>query len=211
MKKALALVITLVMAFTLIGCGGNGGSKTKTEPKADVAAPNVSSQVKTAGEKPGKILIAYYSKTGNTRSVANEIQKNVGGDLFEIKTTHSYHEEYQATTTQAKNEKNNNFRPQLAAKVPNMNSYDVIFVGYPIWWGTMPMGVFSFLEQHNFAGKTVIPFCTHGGSGLSDSVNDIKKTLPQANVLPGFALRGSEAGKSQTEIAGWLKNIGMAK
>ena len=211
MKKALALVITLVMAFTLIGCGGNGGSKTKTEPKADVAAPNVSSQVKTAGEKPGKILIAYYSKTGNTRSVANEIQKNVGGDLFEIKTTHSYPEEYQATTAQAKNEKNNNIRPQLAAKVPNMNSYDVIFVGYPIWWGTMPMGVFSFLEQHNFAGKTVIPFCTHGGSGLSDSVNDIKKTLPQANVLPGFALRGSEAGKSQTEIAGWLKNIGMAK
>ena len=134
MKKALALVITLVMAFTLIGCGGNGGSKTKTEPKADVAAPNVSSQVKTAGEKPGKILIAYYSKTGNTRSVANEIQKNVGGDLFEIKTTHSYPEEYQATTAQAKNEKNNNIRPQLAAKVPNMNSYDVIFVGYPIWW-----------------------------------------------------------------------------
>ena len=211
MKKVLALVTTLIMALTLVGCGGNDGSKTKTEPKADVAAPNVSSQVTKTGEKPGKILIAYYSRTGNTRSVAQEIQKNVGGDLFEIKTTNTYPEEYQATTEQAKTEKNNNFRPELAAKVPNIDSYDVIFVGYPIWWGTMPMGVFSFLEQHNLAGKTVIPFCTHGGSGLGDNVSDIKKSLPQANVLPGFALRGSEAGKSQTEIANWLKSIGMAK
>ena len=211
MKKVLALVTTLIMALTLVGCGGNDGSKTKTEPNADVAAPNVSSQVTKTGEKPGKILIAYYSRTGNTRSVAQEIQKNVGGDLFEIKTTNTYPEEYQATTEQAKTEKNNNFRPELAAKVPNIDSYDVIFVGYPIWWGTMPMGVFSFLEQHNLAGKTVIPFCTHGGSGFGDSVSDIKKTSPQANVVQGLALRGSEAGKSQTEIANWLKSIGMAK
>ena len=211
MKKVLALVTTLIMAFTLIGCGGNGGSKAGISSNAKVATPSESSQVKPAGEKTGEILIAYYSRTGNTRNVANEIQKNVGGDLFEIKTTNTYPEEYQATTEQAKTEKNNNFRPELAAKVPNIDSYDVIFVGYPIWWGTMPMGVFSFLEQHNFAGKTVIPFCTHGGSGLSDSVSDIKKTSPQANVVQGLALRGSEAGKSQTEIANWLKSIGMAK
>lgn len=211
MKKVLAVVTTLIMAFTLMGCGAYSNSKTKTELKADVAAPNVSSQVTQTGEKTRKILIAYYSRTGNTRNVAQEIQKNVGGDLFEIKTTNTYPEEYQATTEQAKTEKNNNFRPQLAAKVPNIDSYDVIFVGYPIWWGTMPMGVFSFLEQHNLAGKTVIPFCTHGGSGLSDSVSDIKKTLPQANVLSGLAIRGSDAGKSQTEIANWLKSIGMAK
>ncbi|NLH46013.1 MAG: flavodoxin [Acholeplasmataceae bacterium] len=211
MKKVLALVTTLIMAFTLIGCGGNGGSKTKTESKADVAAPNVSNQVKPDSVKTGKILIAYFSKTGNTKSVAQEIQKNVGGDLFEIKTTNTYPEEYQAATEQAKTEKNNKFRPQLATQVADFASYDVIFVGYPIWWGTMPMGVFSFLEQNNFAGKTVIPFCTHGGSGLGDSVSEIKKTLPQANVLSGLAVRGSEAGKAQTEIANWLKNIGMAK
>lgn len=211
MKKALAVFATLIMAFNLIGCGANSNSKTKTEPKADVAAPNVSSQVTQTGGKTGKILIAYYSRTGNTRNVAQEIQNNVGGDLFEIKTTNTYPEEYQAATEQAKTEKNNNFRPQLATQVADFSSYDVIFVGYPIWWGTMPMGVFSFLEQHNFAGKTVIPFCTHGGSGLSDSVSDIRKTLPQANVLSGFALRGSEASKSQTEIANWLKSIGMAK
>ena len=211
MKKVLALVTTLIMALTLVGCGGNSSSKTKTEPKADVAAPNVSSQVAKTGEKTGKILIAYFSKTGNTRSVAQEIQKNVGGDLFEIKTTNTYPEEYQAVTEQAKTEKNNKFRPQLSTQVADFASYDVIFVGYPIWWGTMPMGVFSFLEQNSFAGKTVIPFCTHGGSGLSDSVSDIRKTLPQANVLSGFALRGSEASKSQIEIANWLKSIGMAK
>ena len=211
MKKVLALVTTLIMALTLVGCGGNDGSKAKTETKADVAAPNVSSQVTKTGEKPGKILIAYYSRTGNTKSVADEIQKNVGGDLFEIKTTNTYPEEHKATTEQAKTDKNNNFRPELAAKVPNIDSYDVIFVGYPIWWGTMPMGVFSFLEQHNLAGKTVIPFCTHGGSGLGDSVSDIKKTSPQANVVQGLALSGSNARSSQKEIADWLKNIGLVK
>lgn len=211
MKKVLALVTILIMAFTLMGCGANSSSKTKTEPKADVAAPNVSSQVAKTGEKPGKILIAYYSRTGNTKSVADEIQKNVGGDLFEIKTTNTYPEEYQATTEQAKTEKNNNFRPQLAAKVPNIDSYDVIFVGYPIWWGTMPMGVFSFLEQHNLAGKTVIPFCTHGGSGFGDSVSDLKKTSPQANVVQGLALSGSNSRSSQKEIADRLKNIGLVK
>ena len=211
MKKALALVTTMIMVFTLIGCGGNSGSKTKTESKADVAAPNVSNQVKPDSVKTGKILIAYFSKTGNTKRVAQEIQKDVGGDLFEIKTTNTYPEEYQATTEQAKTEKNNKFRPQLATQVADFSSYDVVFVGYPIWWGTMPMGVFSFLEQNNFAGKTVIPFCTHGGSGLGDSVSEIKKTLPQANVRSGLAVRGSEAGKAQTEIANWLKSIGMAK
>jgi len=211
MKKALTLAVTIMMTLALAGCGGNSGSKAGTTSNAKVATPSESSQVKPAGEKSGKILIAYFSKTGNTRNVAQEIQKDVGGDLFEIKTTNKYPEEYQATTEQAKTEKNNNFRPQLATQVADFSSYDVIFVGYPIWWGTMPMGVFSFLEQHNFAGKTVIPFCTHGGSGLGDSVSDIKKTLPQANVLSGLAVRGSEASKSQTEIANWLKSIGMAK
>ena len=211
MKKALALAITVMMTFVLAGCGGSSGSKAETGSNAKVATPSESSQVKPVGEKAGKILIAYYSRTGNTRSVANEIQKNVGGDIFEIKTNHSYPDEYQATTAQAKNEKNSKFRPPLASEVANIDSYDVIFVGYPIWWGTMPMVVFSFLEKYNFAGKTIIPFCTHGGSGLSDSVSDIKNTLPQANVLPGFSLRGSEVGKSQTEIANWLKSIGLTK
>lgn len=211
MKKILAVVITLMMTFALNACGGNGGSAGGKEPAAKVAPPGESSQVKPVAEKSGKILIAYFSRSGNTRSVANEIQKNVGGDLFEIKTTHSYPEEYQATTEQAKNEKNNNFRPQLTAEVANIDSYDVIFVGYPIWWGTMPMGVFSFLEKYNFAGKTIIPFCTHGGSGFGDSVSDLQKTSPQAKLLQGLALRGSEASKSQTEITDWLKNIGMAK
>lgn len=211
MKKALTLALTMMMTFALVGCGGNSGSKAGTEPNAKVATPSESGQVKPVGDKTGKILIAYFSKTGNTRNVAQEIQKNVGGDLFEIKTTNTYPEEYQATTEQAKTEKNNNFRPQLVAEVANFDSYDVIFVGYPIWWGTMPMGVFSFLEQYNFAGKTVIPFCTHEGSGLGNSISDIKRTCPQANVLKGLALRGSNAASSQQEIAAWLKSIGMTK
>lgn len=211
MKKILAVVITLLMTFALTACGGNGGSAGGKEPAAKGAPPSESSQVKPAGEKSGKILIAYYSRSGNTRSVANEIQKNVGGDIFEIKTTHSYPEEHRATTIQARNEKDSNFRPQLTAEVPNIDSYDVIFVGYPNWWGTMPMGVFTFLEKYKFAGKTIIPFCTHEGSGLGNSVSDLKSTCPEAKVLQGLALRGSSAASSPGEIAAWLKSIGMAK
>jgi len=211
MKKILAVFTTMVMIFALTACGGKNSAVAGVGQEAKTAKPSESVQVKPTNEKSGKILIAYFSKTGNTRSVANEIQKNIGGDIFEIKTINPYPEDYRATTIQARNEKDNNLRPELTAEVTNMASYDIIFVGYPDWWGTMPMGVFTFLGKYNFAGKTIVPFCTHEGSGFGTSISDLKNTCPQANVLQGLALRGSSAAGSQEEIAAWLKTIGMAK
>ena len=149
-------------------------------------------------------LIAYYSRKGNnymggkivnlpignTEVVATKIQKLTGGDLFQIETVKAYPADYIETTTVAMDEKKKNARPELTEKIDNMDSYNVIYLGYPNWWGTFPMAVFTFLESYDFSGKTIIPFCTHEGSGLSNSERDIKKLCPNANVKSGFAIRG---------------------
>lgn len=161
-----------------------------------------------------KILIAFFSRTGNTRDLANQIQQGVGGDLFELRTVHSYPKEYRATTDQAKREQEAGFRPQLAAEPPNPGAYDTIFVGYPNWWGTLPMVFFSFFEKYRFAGKTLIPFCTHEGSYLGGSVADLRRLCPNARILEGLALRGGvnstvKSEASRREIAEWLRKPGL--
>ncbi|MGL5722779.1 MAG: flavodoxin [Brevinema sp.] len=156
-----------------------------------------------------RILIAYYSRTGNTRTVATEIQRKVGGTLFEIQTVQNYPSEYRATTDIAKEEQRTNARPALSTTVSNINDYDTIFIGFPSWWGTMPMACFTFLEAYNFSGKTIIPFVTHEGSGLGRSEADIKRLAPQASLKQGFAIRGSAA--SRTDITPWLRGVGLVQ
>ena len=111
------------------------------------------------------VLIAYFSHSGNTQVIANHIKEIVGGDVFRIATVDPYPGDYKAVVEVARREQKNGARPKLSNQVTNMKSYDVVFVGYPNWWGWMPMAVFSFLEQHDFSGKNVVPFCTHEGSG----------------------------------------------
>ena len=158
-----------------------------------------------------KILIVYYSRTGNTRTVAEYIHKTVGGDIFEIKTVNSYPNEYQAVTEVARREQDTNARPELASNVDNMKQYSTIFLGYPNWWGTMPMFFFTFLESHNLTGKTIVPFCTHEGSGMGRSVADIQKLSPKSTVRDGLAIRGKTANDSQKDVTAWLRRIGMLK
>lgn len=155
-------------------------------------------------------LIVYYSRTGNTRTVAQQIQNRVGGELFEVRTTHTYPETHRATTEQARRELDSNFRPTLAAQVANMDAYKMVFIGYPNWWGTMPTALFSFLESYNFSGKTLVPFCTHEGSGLSRGPADIAKLCPGATVLTGFAMRGGRVASAQGDVDKWLKKINLA-
>lgn len=183
---------------------------------AGVAAPIFSGQSAAfaADKRSGKVLIAYFSRTGTTREVASQIRQNVGGELFELRTEHSYPKEYRATTNQAKEEKEASFRPKLTAEVQNMASYSTIFIGFPNWWGTMPMVFFTFLERYDLAGKTVIPFCTHEGSRFGNSLGDIRSLCPRSTILDGLALRGGGIGNVQTEaarkdVADWLKKIGM--
>src|SRR5208337_4215985 len=136
-----------------------------------------------------KSLIAYFSRKGNnyvggsivnlpignTEVIAKKIQELTGSDMFQIKTVKSYPEDYTETKNVAQEEFRKNSRPELTEILDDMDSYDVIYLGYPIWYGTMPMAVFAFLESYDFSGKTIIPYCTHEGSGLGQSVRDIKK------------------------------------
>ncbi|MFZ5639941.1 MAG: flavodoxin [Bacillota bacterium] len=160
--------------------------------------------------KTENILVAYFSHSGNTQVIANQIYESVGGDIFEIVTVDPYPTNYNAVVNLAKQEQKNDYRPELATKVENMDSYDVIFVGYPNWWATMPMAVFTFLEEYDFSGKTIIPFCTHEGSGLGRSVRDIKKLCPRSNVLDGLAIRGSSVNKAQNDVSAWLHKLGIS-
>ncbi|MDP4240381.1 MAG: flavodoxin [Bacteroidota bacterium] len=168
-----------------------------------------------------KSLIAYYSRkgqnytggsivnlpVGNTEVVAKKIQEITGGTLFKIDTVKDYPEDYTETTNVARDEKRENARPELTATVDNMDSYDIIYLGYPNWWSTFPMAVFTFLESYDFSGKTILPFCTHEGSGLGNSERDIKKLCPHATVLPGLAIRGGNVGKADDEITNWLNKL----
>ena len=173
--------------------------------------------------KEEKCLIAYFSREGNnyvsgrivnlpignTEVVAKMIQEMTESDVFRIDTVNSYPVDYTETTDVAQDELNDNARPELSNHVENMDSYNVIFLGYPNWWGTMPMPVFTFLEEYDFSGKTIIPFCTHEGSGLGRSEKDIAKLCPKATLLKGLAIHGSRVNAAKKDVTNWLSKIGM--
>jgi flavodoxin len=161
-------------------------------------------------QEAGKILVAYFSWGGNTRTIAEYIHRTVGGGLFEIKTADPYPKEYGPATKVAKQEQQANARPALAAKADGMDSYDVVFLGYPNWWGTIPMALFTFLESYSFSGKTIMPFCTHGGSALGRSVGDIKKLCPHSTVHDGLAIRDGNISHAQNDINTWLGRLRAA-
>lgn len=164
-----------------------------------------------------KILIAYFSHAGmnyvdgrivdlpvgNTRVAAEKIAAATGGDLFEIRAVHAYPHAYDACTRAAKSEREADARPALQETI-DVSWYDTIVLAFPNWWGTMPMPVFTFLESGDFSGKTVLPLCTHEGSGLGNSERDIKKLCPASEIKIGLALRGSIAAKSDAAIQTWL-------
>ncbi|MDF2985965.1 MAG: Flavodoxin [Eubacterium sp.] len=156
-----------------------------------------------------KNLIAYFSHSGNTEIIAKSIKENTGGDLYKIETVEPYSTNYNTVVDQAKKELNADYRPKLISRVENMDTYDVIFIGYPNWWSTIPMGVFTFFEEYDFSGKTIIPFCTHEGSGMGRSERDIKKLCSNSKVLEGLAIRGSSVSKAPGTLAVWLNKTGM--
>ncbi|GHS92889.1 flavodoxin [Synergistales bacterium] len=186
----LTALASVILAFSLVFCWGECWAAG-------------------SAEEPKKILVVYFSHSGNTREVAERIHEKVGGDIFALTVKNPYPADYKKCTEVAKAEQQSNARPQLAEDVPNMASYDVVFVGYPNWWGTLPMALFTFFEKYDFSGKTIIPFCTHGGSRFGRSVQDIAKLSPKATILDGFETSGSRVKNSQNDILAWLGKIGI--
>jgi flavodoxin len=169
-----------------------------------------------------KTLIAYFSRAGgnyvggsivklpvgNTELAAKTIQRLSGGGLFRIETVKDYPDDYHRATEVAKEEQNSGARPELIGSVANMEDYGLIVLGYPNWWGTMPMPVCTFLEEYDFSGKTIIPFCTNGGSGLGRSEKDIAALCPKARLLGGLAVSASGAEGARAEVMAWLAGLG---
>jgi flavodoxin len=175
----------------------------------------ITMQLNAQNQGERKILIAYFSWGGTTRALAEQIHERVGGDLFEIKTVNAYPTAYRPTTEVAKQEQETNARPALATHVNNMNFYDVIFIGYPIWYRTIPMALCTFLEEYDFSGKILIPFCTFGangkGSGLGPSADDIKKLTPNSTVREALALVDDKALNSPQELNAWIRRLGISR
>lgn len=168
-----------------------------------------------------KILTVYYSRKGenywngsirniekgNTERIAEMIQNAVGGDLFEVDTEKTYALDYYECIDEAKAEFSNNERVAVKKFKDDLEDYDTIFVGYPNWWGTMPMVMFTFLEHYNLSGKRIIPFCTNEGSGSGSSERDLKKICVGAMVEQGLSIHGAEAAQSESKVTSWAKKM----
>ena len=162
-----------------------------------------------AQTKGESMLILYFSHSGNTRTVAQHIHSKIGGDLIELKTTVPYPADYDAVVEQARQEQQQNARPDISTSIPNLEKYDTVFIGYPNWWGTIPMPFFTLLEKYPLGRKTVIPFCTHEGSRFGRSERDLKRLCPDARMLEGFETRGSRVGRAQADVDAWLHKLGF--
>ena len=166
-------------------------------------------------------LVAYYSRAGqnygnggvinlpkgNTEILAEAIASDLGAELFKIETVEPYPTDYFATTDQAKRELRENARPAIQGPLPNMEGVDAIVLGYPNWWGTMPMAVKTFLDGCDLTGVTIAPLCTNEGSGLGNSMGDLRRTYPAANVVEGLSVRGTDAARSTGRAISWAKKV----
>lgn len=148
--------------------------------------------------------------TGNTGVVADMIAQATGADLFSIRTVEQYPDTYDATLDQGQQEQSDGARPELATHLENLDSYDTIFLGFPNWWGDMPMAVYTFLDEVDLSGKTVIPFVTSGGSGFSNTISTIQQMEPQATVQEGLSIGASSATGAQQQVESWLSELGLA-
>ncbi len=156
----------------------------------------------------GNVLVAYYTRSGNTRTIANHIVDEVGGTICEIEPEVAYPRTDSAVVEQAKKEIQAGYKPRIRVQVDNLETYDTVFIGSPNWWGTIAPPVATLLSEHNLSGKTIVPFCTHGGGGQQRVMQDIARLCPHSTVLDGFVT--CEAGAGRAEVSAWLRKIGMA-
>ncbi|MDU0325000.1 flavodoxin [Clostridium butyricum] len=204
LKKVLALLMLATTMFSILGCSGDNKEKA-------VISEEEQQQQLVSNNSDTKILVVYFSWSGNTKKVAEKIKDETSADIFSIVTKEEYPQNYEDTVDVAKKEQRENARPELSTHIDNLSQYDTIFIGFPNWWGDMPMALYTFFDEYDFSGKTMVPFCTHGGSGLSDTVNSIKKEESNATVFEGLAIRDSNIDKSDDDVITWLEGLNLEK
>lgn len=221
MKRIVSLLLALSFCFALCACSSVKENSQPTTDRQDVlessideneAMSDITNNPDTDNSDTSntKILVAYFSRSGenygvgeiekgNTEIIAEMIAEETDADLFRIEAVNPYPTSYDECTEVAKQAQASSARPELANSLENLSNYDLIFLGYPIWWGDMPMPVYTFLEFYDLTGKTLVPFCTHAGSGLAGTVGTIRQKVSQATVLDGLAIQGTIAQNSRDE------------
>ncbi len=216
MQKITAVLLVFVLVFSLASCGGNSennrasaGENASTSAESASAATESETPKNDAAEQ--KILVAYFSATGTTEGVAEQIAEGLSCDLYEITPQDPYTDadlNYSDTNSRTTSEMNDeNARPAISGSVSDMAQYDVVFLGYPIWWGEAPKIINTFLESYDFSGKTIVPFCTSGSSGISSSVSALKPLASGATWLEGRRFGG---GVSDETVMEWVRSLNLA-
>ena len=201
MKKIVAVMMVCMMVFALTACGG-------AEPTEE---ENSAASGGAAGTGSEAALVVYFSWSGNTESVASEIQKQTGADIFRLVPEEPYTDDYDTLLEVAEKEQRDDARPEISGSIDHFDDYRVVYLGFPIWWGDMPMILYSFLDDYDLSGKTIVPFVTSGGSGFSGAIQTIEGLEPEAEVLKGLSLGSTEAAEPGSAVSDWLKELGLAQ
>ena len=222
MKKWTSLFLALAMALSLAACGssnqgntpeppasvsGSTAEETPTEEPAEEPSEEPAESETPTAEDSSSVLIAYFSWSGNTEQVAQIIQQETGGDLFEIAPATPYTDDYNELLDIAQQEQSDNARPELAGQVENWEQYDTIFVGYPNWWSDAPMAVYTFVESYDWDGKTLVPFNTSASGGFGRSLSGLEKSASGAVILEGISFTERTLGDAQSEVTAWLDSL----
>lgn len=207
MKKLSAVILSIVLIFSFTACSQNNEKSPSSEV---VGSDNTSAFVQEKSENESKILVAYFSATNTTKTVASYIADSLNCDIYEIMPEVPYISddlEYNNSNSRTSIEMNDkNARPAVSGSVDNMHQYDIVFIGYPIWWGDAPRIINTFLESYDFSGKTIVPFCTSGSSDISQSESNLKAVYSDAKWLDGKRFSSST---SQSEIEEWLNGLSL--
>ena len=219
MKKLCSFLMIFTMLLAGTACSSNTTNREvpSTEPQENTPSPvsteNPENQ-EVSSETPegiSKSLVVYFSWSGNTKNVAESIQNQTDADIFEIIPQTPYSDDYDTVVDFAQEEQRADARPTIAGSIENIAQYDVIYVGFPNWWGDMPMILYTFFDSYDLSGKTIAPFCTSGGSGLSNTVNEIKSLEPGAAVTQGLHIGSGSSSNPEHAVSAWLDDIGLAK
>ena len=193
----------------MLATTGCSADEPRTELPDTPSEEKPEEPVEPSGDK--KVLVVYFSHTGNTRTIAGYIHDTVKSDLMEIKTADTYTDDYDALLAQIREEVASEYCPPLTTKIENISSYDVVFIGYPIWVETAAPPIRSFLTTHDLAGKTVVPFCTSGTSSAEESYRLVRVLCPQSTVLEGIQIRRGTYDTAYDRVTAWLRKLGIVK
>ena len=233
-KKLFAVMMASMLTFALAACGntGNNGEESTIPEPSTMKAPVVETESESETEEstlPADTseeatesetdledmavtgVVVYFSWSGNTEAVAAEIQNQTGADTFRLVPAEPYTDDYDALLDIAQEEQKNGARPAISGSIENFDSYEVVYLGFPNWWGDMPMILYSFLDDYDLSGKTIVPFVTSGGSGFSNTIRTIESMEPDAEVLDGLSLGSSQAANAGDAVANWLSGLGLVE